>query len=103
MVLCVWCRFDALLVRFVVLLRRRPPGSTLTDTLFPYTTLFRSAAGPLGVRLRAPAQHLFAARAVQGREALAATGPCVPAQCSEAAPAGRLRHEPFHASLHAVG
>src|SRR3546814_2192910 len=22
---------------------RRPPGSTLTDTLFPYTTLFRSA------------------------------------------------------------
>src|SRR3546814_20746429 len=21
---------------------RRPPGSTLTDTLFPYTTLFRS-------------------------------------------------------------
>src|SRR3546814_5020504 len=24
---------------------RRPPGSTRTDTLFPYTTLFRSAAG----------------------------------------------------------
>src|SRR3546814_3717325 len=24
---------------------RRPPRSTLTDTLFPYTTLFRSAAG----------------------------------------------------------
>src|SRR3546814_10714157 len=23
-------------------MRRRPPGSTLTDTLFPYTTLFRS-------------------------------------------------------------
>src|SRR3546814_14465946 len=23
---------------------RRPPRSTLTDTLFPYTTLFRSAA-----------------------------------------------------------
>src|SRR3546814_15741163 len=23
---------------------RRPPGSTRTDTLFPYTTLFRSAA-----------------------------------------------------------
>src|SRR3546814_8607834 len=33
---------------------RRPPRSTLTDTLFPYTTLFRSiklhivVAGPLG-------------------------------------------------------
>src|SRR3546814_3312406 len=24
---------------------RRPPGSTRTDTLFPYTTLFRSALG----------------------------------------------------------
>src|SRR3546814_11431497 len=24
------------------LMRRRPPGSTRTDTLFPYTTLFRS-------------------------------------------------------------
>src|SRR3546814_7187014 len=26
-------------------MRRRPPGSTRTDTLFPYTTLFRSARG----------------------------------------------------------
>src|SRR3546814_13453147 len=30
---------------------RRPPGSTRTDTLFPYTTLFRSGEeGPLGLR-----------------------------------------------------
>src|SRR3546814_2634260 len=27
---------------------RRPPRSTRTDTLFPYTTLFRSAAGMAG-------------------------------------------------------
>src|SRR3546814_1330186 len=27
---------------FFFLLRRRPPRSTRTDTLFPYTTLFRS-------------------------------------------------------------
>src|SRR3546814_15329585 len=27
----------------VFLMVRRPPGSTRTDTLFPYTTLFRSA------------------------------------------------------------
>src|SRR3546814_4076519 len=26
------------------LMKRRPPGSTRTDTLFPYTTLFRSTA-----------------------------------------------------------
>src|SRR3546814_15648699 len=28
---------------FLFLMIRRPPGSTRTDTLFPYTTLFRSA------------------------------------------------------------
>src|SRR3546814_5116456 len=31
---------------------RRPPKSTRTDTLFPYTTLFRSAADGLGVLAR---------------------------------------------------
>src|SRR3546814_11929267 len=38
---------------------RQPPRSTRTDTLFPYTTLFRSLAGgvllPLNIRL-APAE-----------------------------------------------
>src|SRR3546814_1235994 len=29
---------------FCFLMRRRTPGSTRTDTLFPYTTLFRSGA-----------------------------------------------------------
>src|SRR3546814_4269271 len=29
---------------------RRPPRSTRTDTLFPYTTLFRSLGAPLGDR-----------------------------------------------------
>src|SRR3546814_14227463 len=29
---------------FVFLMIRRPPRSTRTDTLFPYTTLFRSAS-----------------------------------------------------------
>src|SRR3546814_17298633 len=32
-------------VGFFFLMIRRPPRSTRTDTLFPYTTLFRSAAG----------------------------------------------------------
>src|SRR3546814_10024601 len=31
-------------------MRRRPPRSTRTDTLFPYTTLFRSHGGPAGAR-----------------------------------------------------
>src|SRR3546814_19030293 len=30
---------------------RRPPRSTRTDTLIPYTTLFRSEAGPMFARL----------------------------------------------------
>src|SRR3546814_14214309 len=36
LVLCVLCYF------FFFLMIRRPPRSTRTDTLFPYTTLFRS-------------------------------------------------------------
>src|SRR3546814_14698179 len=37
------CMF--LLFFFFCLMIRRPPRSTRTDTLFPYTTLFRSRAG----------------------------------------------------------
>src|SRR3546814_9839241 len=33
---------------FFFLMIRRPPRSTRTDTLFPYTTLFRSGAGNVG-------------------------------------------------------
>src|SRR3546814_13487556 len=33
-------------------MRRRPPRSTRTDTLFPYTTLFRSFPMPLGSNVR---------------------------------------------------
>src|SRR3546814_11366371 len=53
---------------------RRPPRSTRTDTLFPYTTLFRSSAtasaradgkgevaGPGGAQVRRPARRYGAA------------------------------------------
>src|SRR3546814_1327069 len=30
---------------------RRPPGSTLTDTRFPYTTFFRSVRGPFNLSI----------------------------------------------------
>src|SRR3546814_15472291 len=33
-------------------MNRPPPRFTRTDTLFPYTTLFRSASGGVGSRLR---------------------------------------------------
>src|SRR3546814_10059002 len=35
---------------------RGPPGSTRTDTLFPYTTLFRSHLGPAGAEALAAAR-----------------------------------------------
>src|SRR3546814_6799492 len=44
-VLDVWTR---VVVFFLMI--RRPPRSTRTDTLVPYTTLFRSARSPRGAR-----------------------------------------------------
>src|SRR3546814_11094563 len=35
------------MIFFFFLMIRRPPRSTRTDTLFPYTTLFRSVGGQL--------------------------------------------------------
>src|SRR3546814_19597485 len=40
------------------LMIRRPPRSTRTDTLFPYTTLFRSQAGGLAAVLDWELAHL---------------------------------------------
>src|SRR3546814_11293239 len=37
---------------------RRPPGSTRTDTLFPYTTLVRSLVGRAPADARAPDRDL---------------------------------------------
>src|SRR3546814_11780107 len=48
---------------FCFLMIRRPPRSTRTDTLFPYTTLFRSALD-LGVPIYATA---FAAGLIRGK------------------------------------
>src|SRR3546814_6404822 len=49
---------------FFFLMIRRPPRSTRTDTLFPYTTLFRSLRRPRG---RAARSGHRAARAGHGR------------------------------------
>src|SRR3546814_7413077 len=42
---------------------RRPPRSTRTDTLFPYTTLFRSSQGGLG-QLRSETSRAWVAGAI---------------------------------------
>src|SRR3546814_12779331 len=56
---------------FFFLLIRRPPRSTRTDTLFPYTTLFRSAWNPdddaADMLVGDRRQPVEAAKAVVGR------------------------------------
>src|SRR3546814_2919014 len=47
---------------FFFLMIRRPPRSTRTDTLFPYTTLFRSVAGQVPVQ-NEPAACTYAGNA----------------------------------------
>src|SRR3546814_19237140 len=57
---------------------RRPPRSTRTDTLFPYTTLFRSAAGLLLAVAAVTATEcsdLLRVYAVANRPALTAAEP----------------------------
>src|SRR3546814_18625822 len=44
MVTVILSVFSCSIVLFFFLMIRRPPRSTRTDTLFPYTTLFRSEA-----------------------------------------------------------
>src|SRR3546814_15780046 len=57
----MFCFFVFFVFVFFLMIRR-PPRSTRTDTLFPYTTLFRSGTG---TQLRAP-RTLFAA--LRGRQ-----------------------------------
>src|SRR3546814_15576917 len=44
---CLYTPPSIYLFLFFFLMIRRPPRSTRTDTLFPYTTLFRSIGRPL--------------------------------------------------------
>src|SRR3546814_13120037 len=52
---------------FFFLMIRRPPRSTRTDTLFPYTTLFRSQRGGVPVQLQRSPGHDLPGRREQHR------------------------------------
>src|SRR3546814_8248221 len=54
------------MIRFFFLMIRRPPRSTRTDTLFPYTTLFRSGQEGRGGRRGSRRGGARAARARRG-------------------------------------
>src|SRR3546814_13855154 len=58
---CMFCMLS--LCFFFFLMIRRPPRSTRTDTLFPYTTLFRS----LSRQRRVPREGFGAGRIVRWR------------------------------------
>src|SRR3546814_11386497 len=87
---------------FVFVMILRPPRSTRTDTLFPYTTLFRSPGGSLcrarlqPVRARhrraAPRDDGPAARHGAGRRPRGAPG-ALPADLAAAGAAGQRRAE----------
>src|SRR3546814_12578998 len=65
-----WWRLCVCCLLFFFLMIRRPPRSTRTDTLFPYTTLFRSQRAVADLALPAPAQrhlHRRAQRPPAGR------------------------------------
>src|SRR3546814_17124351 len=61
-----------LLYSFVFLMIRRPPRSTRTDTLFPYTTLFRSAQNAAAGAMTPANQALDQAKQQAGAAADAA-------------------------------
>src|SRR3546814_16146355 len=56
------------------LMIRRPPRSTRTDTLFPYTTLFRSTEPKLGIRASATCEIELDDYVVQADEVLGEEG-----------------------------
>src|SRR3546814_8359131 len=67
------------LLGFFFLMIRRPPRSTRTDTLFPYTTLFRSirpvlTAHPTEVRRKSLIDHRARIEALMTLRALGAAG-----------------------------
>src|SRR3546814_18292150 len=56
MLLMVFMWHNSVFVVFFLMIRR-PPRSTRTDTLFPYTTLFRSESVKWTPRLQASHRH----------------------------------------------
>src|SRR3546814_18693009 len=77
---------------FFFLMIRRPPISTRTDTLFPYTTLFRSIASAKGEMLANPEQAAAQALAAERR---IRSDPAVPDRAIALATAQWLQGEAY--------
>src|SRR3546814_19743446 len=72
---------------------RRPPRSTLTDTLFPYTTLFRSGQGNNDTHYKQSECHIIVSKVAKSMRSFA--GPkgeyncCQRDRCGDDPPAKR--------------
>src|SRR3546814_18976816 len=90
---CFWCFvvsnccFFSFSCIIFFLMIRRPPRSTRTDTLFPYTTLFRSRFGIAQMRLRSAASSGAASdcRGKLGRTPVPPSGGTRHRPCQQAA------------------
>src|SRR3546814_2348279 len=70
---------------------RRPPRSTRTDTLFPYTTLFRSLVAPIAVHHQLALHQYFAVVGDADRDVLKGRADRVHANPGAGAVAGNHR------------
>src|SRR3546814_19920195 len=95
--MCIYLLLSVLIFFFLMI--RRPPRSTRTDTLFPYTTLFRSAAFDEGAYRHGDLTPVYFGSALKDFgvaeliDALAAYAPGPRAQPAEPAPISPEHHE----------
>src|SRR3546814_14179753 len=81
---------ELIFVSFFFLILRRPPRSTRTDTLFPYTTLFRSRIGfRLGPLERGQDAATDVQRVVERLQPWRVRGPLVVAEVGVGGAAGQ--------------
>src|SRR3546814_17214762 len=84
----------------------RPPRSTRTDTLFPYTTLFRSRAAHAGEDIRSRrtrTEQKSAAKVLNGRFGISAIGMQPPTSSPRPAAGGIACKSARHQRLGGIG
>src|SRR3546814_4170676 len=79
---------------FFFLMIRRPPRSTRTDTLFPYTTLFRSLIK--GWKADEAGNLVFRKTARNFNQVMATAAPLCVAEVEEIVPVGSLEPDAVH-------
>src|SRR3546814_982875 len=89
-----------MLMYLFFLMIRRPPRSTRTDTLFPYTTLFRSTVPQGAAPAALPTLYLYTRKTMEVLKKILAAAAL--ASCSAAAGAANLRSEEHTSELQSL-